>query len=132
MIPLLSRLSFAAAVLVALPVLAQDHKDHKDAGPKDAPKDYSHIIPKDYPLTVCFVTDEKFGEHGEDPVLHTHQESGKPDRVFVMCCQHCVDDFKREPERHLKKYEAAVAKAKESAAAPKAPPAKKKEAEHKH
>jgi hypothetical protein len=112
---------------------AQDHKDHhKGADAKSAPKDYSHIIPKDYPLAVCFVTDEKFGEHGEDPVVYTHKESGKPDRVFVMCCEHCVEDFKREPERQLKKYEAAVAKAKEEAAAKNSAPAAKKGAEHKH
>jgi hypothetical protein len=89
-----------SAVLLALtfPVAAQDAKSPA----KDA-------VPKDYPLATCVVTDEKFGEHGEPPVAYTHQEAGKPDRLVVLCCEHCVADFKGDPARYLKKFDEAVA-----------------------
>ncbi len=60
----------------------------------------------DYPLTTCVVSDEKLDDK---PVEYVHKEAGKPDRVLLLCCDGCVDDFKKEPAKYLKKLDDAVA-----------------------
>jgi hypothetical protein len=96
----------AAALLLALPVSAQETK--KPARDEVA-------IPKDYPLTICVVSDEKLDEMGK-PVGIVHSEAGKPDRVVALCCDHCIADFKADPAKYLKKIdEAAAAKTKDPA-----------------
>ncbi len=122
------RLVFAysvVALLLALPVCAQEKKEPA----KDAV-----TIPADYPMATCLVTDEKFGEHGEPAVAHTHRVAGKPDRVVYLCCEHCVNDFNGDPARYLKKLdEAAAAHARGAGAQKEAPKSKKEEAPpHKH
>ena len=68
-----------------------------------------------YPLTVCVVSDEKLGGHG-DYITYTHKEAGKPDRAIRLCCDGCIDDFKKEPAKFLAKLDAAEAAAKAKAA----------------
>jgi hypothetical protein len=68
-----------------------------------------------YPLKTCIVSDEPLGSMG-DAVTHTHREAGKPDRIILFCCEGCVDDFKSDPAKFLKKLDAAAAKAKAPAA----------------
>lgn len=63
----------------------------------------------DYPLQTCLVSDEKLGSMG-DYVAYTHKEAGKPDRVIRVCCEGCIDDFKGDPAKYLKKLDAAAAK----------------------
>lgn len=60
----------------------------------------------DYPLTTCVVSDEKLDDK---PFEYVHKEAGKPDRVLLLCCEGCVDDFKKEPAKYLKKLDDAVA-----------------------
>lgn len=97
---------FSAAVLAASAVLAADGaKASKKAGK-------SAGIPADYPLTTCVVSDEKLGGMGK-PFEYVHKEAGKPDRTILLCCDGCVDDFKKEPAKYLKILDdAAAAKAK--------------------
>ena len=64
-----------------------------------------------YPLTTCLVSDEKLGGHG-DVVTYVHKEAGKPDRAIRLCCDGCIDDFKKEPVKFLAKLDAAEAAAK--------------------
>lgn len=64
-----------------------------------------------YPLTTCVVTDEKLGEMGQ-PFEYVHREAGKPDRTILLCCKHCVKDFKKDPAKYLKILDDAEAKAK--------------------
>lgn len=68
-----------------------------------------------YPLTTCVVSDEKLGGHG-DYITYTHKEAGKPDRAIRLCCDGCIDDFKKEPAKFLAKLDAAEAAAKTKAA----------------
>lgn len=68
-----------------------------------------------YPLKTCVVSDEPLGSMG-NAVSYTHREAGKPDRVVLFCCEGCVDDFKGDPAKFLKKLDAAAAKAKAPAA----------------
>ncbi len=61
-----------------------------------------------YPLKTCIVSDEKLGDMGE-AFGYVHREAGKPDRVVFFCCDGCVDDFKADPAKYLKKLDAASA-----------------------
>jgi hypothetical protein len=88
------------AGLLPLAALAADSKAAKE----DAKADY--------PLQICVVSDEKM-DHGE-PYQYIHKEAGKPDRLVLLCCEGCVDDFKKEPAKYIAKLDAA-AKAKSAA-----------------
>jgi hypothetical protein len=61
-----------------------------------------------YPLKTCVVSGEPLGSMG-DSFQYTHKEAGKPDRLVRFCCEGCVDDFKKEPAKFLKKLDDAVA-----------------------
>ncbi|MES2694986.1 MAG: hypothetical protein V4773_16055 [Verrucomicrobiota bacterium] len=64
-----------------------------------------------YPLKTCVVSDEPLGSMGEF-ISFTHKEAGKPDRVVRFCCEGCIEDFKADPAKFLKKIDAAAAKQK--------------------
>lgn len=73
-----------------------------------------------YPLKTCVVSDEKLDDNSMGgPVDYFYKEKGKPDRLVILCCKHCVEDFEKEPAKYLAKIdEAAAAKAKATPAAP--------------
>lgn len=73
--------------------------------------------PADYPLKTCVVSDEPLGSMG-DWITHVHRVAGKPDRKVLFCCEGCIDDFKQDPAKFLKKLDDA-AKAKGTTAKPK-------------
>jgi hypothetical protein len=81
-----------------------------------------------YPMKKCLVSDEDLGSMGEAEPYIYHQ-AGKPDRVVFVCCEGCIDDFKADPAKYLKKVDDAAAAAKKggSAAAPAKDGAKKKD-----
>jgi hypothetical protein len=60
---------------------------------------------KPYPLKTCVVSDEKFGGDMGDPYVFTHEG-----REVKLCCKGCLDDFKKEPAKYVKKMEAAEKK----------------------
>ena len=60
--------------------------------------------PKPYPLKTCAVSNEKLGEHGK-PYVFTHEG-----REIKLCCEDCLDDFKKEPAKYIKKLEEAEKK----------------------
>ena len=64
----------------------------------------------DYPLTVCVVSGDKLdsAEMG-GPVDYIYKQPGKPDRLIRFCCKDCIKDFKKEPEKYLKKIDEAAA-----------------------
>jgi hypothetical protein len=100
----------AAIVLAATPVWAQSSKEQK------APQTESEIIAKaraEYPLKTCVVSDESLGSMG-DAVAFVHRAPGKPDRVFFLCCEGCIDDLKAEPGKFLKKLDDAASKGRAS------------------
>ena len=79
---------------------------------KTAPQSESELIGKaraDYPLKTCLVSDEALGSMGE-AVAHVHRAAGKPDRVIFVCCEGCIDDFKADPAKYLKKVDDASKK----------------------
>lgn len=64
-----------------------------------------------YPLKTCLVADEPLGSMGEASG-YIHRAAGQPDRVIFVCCDGCIDDFKADPAKFLKKVDDAAAKAK--------------------
>jgi hypothetical protein len=61
--------------------------------------------PKPYPLKTCVVSDEKFGGDMGDPYVFTYKN-----REVKLCCKGCLKDFNQEPEKYVKKMEAAEKK----------------------
>lgn len=80
-----------AAALSGFTALAADKKDEKKS---------------DYPLTTCVVSDEKLGSMGKPYVI---KHEGKE---VQFCCKGCEKDFKKSPDKYLKKIEAAKSKSK--------------------
>ena len=58
--------------------------------------------PKPYVLTMCLVSDEKLAK-GDPTFLYKGRE-------IKVCCEGCVKDFQKEPEKYLKLIEAAEQK----------------------
>ena len=103
-----SLLLSVALLAMAVPVFAQAGKEKKAAPPTE-----TEVIAKaraSYPMKTCLVSDESLGSMG-DAVAYVHRESGKPDRVIFMCCEGCIDDFKADPAKFLKKVDEAAKKA---------------------
>lgn len=61
---------------------------------------------QDYPLKVCVVSDEELGSMGDSPE-YIYRVAGQPDRLVVVCCDGCSEDFLSEPARFLGKIDAA-------------------------
>jgi len=83
-----------AATLLALP-LAGFAADEKNADK-----------PKPYPLKTCITDNEKLGSMG-DPYVFTYEG-----REIKLCCSGCLDDFKKNPAKYVKKLEKAEKKSK--------------------
>lgn len=96
-----SVLSAALASLllsIAVPVWAQKSSGNNDKA--NPPSD-------NYPLKTCVVSDEPLGSMG-DSIVYMHREAGKPDREVRFCCEGCIEDFKADPAKFLKKLDAAA------------------------
>ena len=61
--------------------------------------------PKPYTLKTCITDDEKLGSMG-DPYVFTHEG-----REIKLCCSGCLEDFKKNPSKYIKKLEKAEKKA---------------------
>lgn len=95
----------AMLFMAAAPTYAASANEKKAAPPTE-----SALIAKaraEYPLKTCLVSDEDLGGMG-DAVAFVHRTPGKPDRVVFMCCEGCIDDFKAEPAKYLKKLDEAA------------------------
>ena len=58
--------------------------------------------PKPYILTLCLVSDEKV-DKGDPTFIYKGRE-------IKVCCEGCVKDFQKDPEKYLKLIEAAEKK----------------------
>jgi YHS domain-containing protein len=65
---------------------------------------------KPYPLKTCIISGDKLGEMG-DPYVYEYKG-----REIKFCCKSCVKDFKKDPEKYLKKIDEQAAKEKKAAA----------------
>ncbi len=57
-----------------------------------------------YPLMTCLVEDSKLGSMGK-PFVHVHEGV-----TVKFCCEGCLKDFNKEPEKYLAKLETAKKK----------------------
>jgi hypothetical protein len=60
-----------------------------------------------YPLKTCLVSGEALGSMG-DAAPYIHRVKGQPDRIVFVCCEGCIDDFKADPAKFLKKVDDAA------------------------
>lgn len=108
----------AAALFASAPLLTPSARaDEKKAAPSTTEAEIIAKARATYPLKTCLVSDEELGSMGE-ATPYVYHEAGKPDRVIFVCCEGCIDDFKADPAKYLKKVDAA-AKAKKNQTAPK-------------
>jgi YHS domain-containing protein len=56
---------------------------------------------KPYPLDTCLVSGEKLGSMG-DPIVINHEG-----QEIKFCCDTCVPQFKKDPEKYLSKLDQA-------------------------
>ncbi len=109
----------ALALAAAVPLFAQQkhdgHGGKKAATPAATETEIIAQARASYPLKTCLVSDEPLGSMGE-ATPYIHRVAGKPDRVVFVCCEGCIDDFKGDPAKFLKKVDDAAAKAKSGAA----------------
>ncbi len=106
-----SGLVFLLAVFAGIgaPAFANEGHHHEDSSATPAEAKAG------YPLSTCVVSGDKLesGDMGP-PIDYVYKQEGKPDRLVRFCCKSCIKDFKKDPEKYLKKIdEAAAAKAKE-------------------
>lgn len=60
-------------------------------------------ISTDYPLTTCVISKKKLDDHGE-PYIHNHNGT-----EVRFCCEPCVDDFNKDPDKYIATILAAKA-----------------------
>jgi YHS domain-containing protein len=95
-----------------LSVRAEDHDMSKmpgmdmgnQTGQTNAPVGNADAKVKPYPLKTCIVSGEKLGEMGKSPTLIYKGQEMK------FCCKDCVKDFKKDPEKYIKKLAEVEAK----------------------
>ncbi|PTY08264.1 hypothetical protein DB347_01380 [Opitutaceae bacterium EW11] len=100
---------------------AEEHHNHADAPAasvsagklipaKEVSADWLKQAQAAYPSDECFVSGEKLAGDMGGPVDYVWRQEGKPDRLVRFCCNHCVKDFKKAPEKYLKQIDEAAAK----------------------
>lgn len=75
---------------------------------KPSPGSSTNARVKPYPLDYCLVSGDKIGEMGK-PVVTTYQG-----QEIKFCCKDCVEPFKKDPAKYIKKLEEAAKKQKET------------------
>jgi YHS domain-containing protein len=76
------------------------------SGQTNAPADSAKTLVKPYPLKYCLVSGDKIGEMGKPAsIIYKGQE-------IKFCCPGCVKDFKKDPDKFLKKLAVEEKKAK--------------------
>lgn len=87
----------ALALLAGTPALVR-------AADTNAPAKSAKADVKPYPLKTCIVSGDKIGEMGK-PVTLTYKG-----QEMKFCCKDCVKDFKKDPEKWIKKLDEAQKK----------------------
>ena len=76
------------------------------AGCATSPRSSTEAAAKPYPLDYCLVSGDKIGEMGKPIVIVYHGQEIK------FCCSDCPPQFKKDPEKYMKKLAEEEAKAK--------------------
>ena len=84
------------SLTVAIVSLASSSLCAHAAESADAP-----AAPKPYPLATCVVSGEKLGTMGK-PFVHNFEG-----REVQFCCKACLKEFSKDPQKFVKKLDAA-------------------------
>lgn len=88
----------ALALLAGTPALVRADDTNTPGNSQTAPV-------KPYPLKYCIVSGDKFdGDMGQPVTNNYHGQQ------IIFCCKDCVKDFKKAPDKYLKKIQDAQAK----------------------
>ena len=103
----LRSLSIAAALFgaVAFTGSALAHEGHKKGELVAITEKDAAWVAKakaEYPTTACIVSEDKLGGDMGKPVDFIYRVEGQPDRLISFCCDDCVKDFNKDPEKYLK------------------------------
>ncbi len=82
------------ALLAGGPALLRAADTNSPSGSANAPV-------KPYPLNYCIVSGDKIGEMGK-PITTNYMG-----QQIIFCCPDCVKDFKKNPEKYIKKLQDA-------------------------
>lgn len=93
----ISKLSFA--MMCGGHNMAKAHSEHEH-GKTEAVKDTTTKESVNGGNKICPVSKEKVGQGGMEPV--TYEYEGK---IYNFCCEMCIDEFKKDPEKYIKKVE---------------------------
>ena|GEM_PF-792196 len=98
----------ALGALLALPTMAHEHQPG-DIQSKAAMDSSQTVSPGEYPLTYCIVSGQPLGSMG-GAVDYTHDG-----RDLKFCCNVCLGNFKKDPDKYLRKLDAAIIDAQKGA-----------------
>ncbi len=68
----------------------------------NSPNVSTNQIVKPYPLNYCLVSGDKLNGDMGKPVVQVYQG-----QEFKFCCHDCVKDFNKDPDKYVKKLQAA-------------------------
>ena len=87
-------------LLVGLPALV-------GATDTNSPSTSTNAMVKPYPLDYCLVSGDKIGGEMGKPIVTVYHG-----QEIKFCCKDCPPDFKKDPEKYMKKLAEAEAKKK--------------------
>ena len=74
------------------------------AADTNSPSSSTNALVKPYPLDYCIVSGDKLGDMGK-PITTVYKG-----QEIKFCCSDCPADFKKDPEKYMKKLAEAEAK----------------------
>jgi len=97
-------IAVALGAFLALPTLGHTHQ-HEHMQVMNAPDSSHHDTGGEYPLQYCIVSGQPLGSMG-GPVDYIYNG-----RDLKFCCNVCLSSFKKEPDKYLKRLDAAIIEA---------------------
>ena len=94
----------AAGLFLGCGEATEHTDDHGDGHDHGDGKQVAVSYDDGYPLTTCLVENSKLGSMGK-PFVHVHKGV-----TVKFCCEGCLDEFNKEPEKYLAKLETAKKK----------------------
>lgn len=95
---------FVKSISVLMLVASMSAVSIAESGASDAKSPTTQPTTRPYPLSTCLISGEKLGGDMGEPVIMQYEG-----RELRFCCKSCVKEFKKDPEKYLKKLDAAAA-----------------------
>lgn len=91
-------ISAGLVFLVAFPGLTQAEPEMYKQN--ETVIEFDSQVPVDVGNKICPVSGEEVGQGGMEPALYEYE--GK---IYNFCCAGCIEEFKKDPEKYIKKVE---------------------------